>query len=108
MEAVLLVFTDDVTAHDELWTGLYSAQIHANAAKPCGQTSKFRWTMSRGKLQKQPVQQLKQVKSATVKAWQSISGGNGWSDVHGLSYELLMIFIHPYIENDVSNLLLSL
>lgn len=56
MEAVLLVFTDDVTAHDELWTGLYSAQIHTNAAKPCGQSSKFRWTMSR----KQPVQQMKQ------------------------------------------------
>lgn len=65
MEAVLLVFTDDVTAHDELWTGLHSA------AKPCGQTSKFRWTMSR----KQPVQQMKQEKSATAKAWQSISGG---------------------------------
>lgn len=71
MEAVLLVYTDDVTARDELWTGLHSAQIHTNAAKPCGQTSKFRWTMSR----KQPVQQMKQVKSATVKAWQSISGG---------------------------------
>lgn len=91
MEAVLLVFTDDVTAHDELWTGLHSAQIHTNAAKPCGQTSKFRWAMSR----KQPVQQMKQEKSATAKAWQSISGGEtACRDVHGLSYELLMIFIH--------------
>lgn len=37
-----------------------------------------------------------------------LGGETACRDVHGLSYELLMIFIHLYIENDVSNLLLSL
>lgn len=34
-----------------------------------------------------------------------LGGETACRDVHGLSYELLMMFIHPYIENDVSNLL---